>query len=164
MNVSGIKSYSFSNKLQNNKAINFKGAKEENNEYYNPVNVGTERKLAVLSSVGVSAVAGAISAGLTSVLRGEMPYKKIPLITGAVAALATLALNLPSKLYHTKVNATVKQKEMDVFTADKELKKDLTREVHTEVKDPEVSLDKKLDDNLKLQLANRGSAVGFTTI
>ncbi len=163
MNISGIKSYSFNN-MQNNKATSFKGNKEENGEYYNPVDIGTERKLAVLSSVGTSVVAGVVGAGLTSVLRGEKPYKKIPLLLGAASALVTLALNLPSKLYHTKVNATVKQKEMDVFTADKELKKDLTREVHTEVKNPEVSLDKKLDDNLKLQLANRAAAVGFTTV
>ena len=66
-------------------------------------------------------------------------------------------------LYHTKINATVKEKEMGIFTADKELKKDLTKEVHTEVKDPEVSLDQKLQHNMQLQLANKAAAVGFTT-
>lgn len=48
---------------------------------------------------------------------------------------------------------------MDVYSRDKELKSALTEEVHKEVLDPEVSLDKKLDDNLKLQTANRAQAL-----
>ena len=51
---------------------------------------------------------------------------------------------------------------MDVFTRDKELKKDLTKEVHDAVKDPEVSLDDKLNHNLKLQAGNRASTLGIT--
>lgn len=163
MNVSGIKSCSFTNKA----FTSFKGENKEKNEYYNPVNTKTEKGLAILSSVGISAVIGAIGAGIVSVLtgkEGKQLFTKVPMLSGAAAALISLAFILPSKLYHTKINATVKEKEMDVFTADRELKKDLTKEVHTEVKDPEVSLDKKLDDNLKLQLANRAAAVGFTTL
>lgn len=167
MNVSGVKG--FSSVSPYFKAASFKGNKNEdaknaNSEYYNPVNVSTERKLAVLSSVGISAVAGAVVAGVGSLLSGNKLFSKLPLLLGAAGALITLALTLPSKLYNTKVNATVKEKEMDVFTADRELKKDLTREVHQEVKDPEVSLDKKLDDNLKLSLANKGAALGFKTL
>lgn len=162
MNISGIKGYSFSNKG----LTKFKGNEntKASGEYYNPVNVKTERKLAILSSVGISAVAGAIGAGLTSVITGSSLFKKIPMLAGAAVAAITFGLSLPSRLYHTKVNATVKEKEMGVFTADRELKKDLTQNVHQEVKDPDVSLDKKLDDNLKLQLANRAAMVGFKNV
>lgn len=172
MNISSIKGYSFSNtgnlKAQNSSFKNtFKGNEApKESEYENPVSVKTEKALAVLSSVGISAVAGAVVAGLVSVLRPDGKLlSKIPLLSGAAGALLTLALILPSKLYHTKVNATVKEKEMDVFTVDKELKKDLTKEVHKEVKDPEISLDEKLKHNLQLQTANRASAhaVGITT-
>lgn len=169
MNISGIKGYSFSNKA----LTGFKGKNEESQkgEYYNPVNVKTERKLAVLSSAGISLAVGAIAAGLVSVVKGKEPnqkmfevlFSKVPVLSGLAATLVTLGLTLPSKLYHTKINATVKEKEMGVFTADKELKKDLTKEVHSEVKDPDVSLDQKLQHNMQLQLANKANAVGFTT-
>lgn len=162
MNISAVKSYSVSNKA----LTGFRGNNEETKkeEYYNPVNVKTERKLAVLSSTGVSLAVGAVAAGLVSVIKENTKlFSKIPLLSGAAAALVTLGLTLPSKLYHTKINATVKEKEMGIFTADKELKKDLTKEVHTEIKDPEVSLDQKLQHNMQLQLANKAAAVGFTT-
>ncbi len=162
MNISGIKAYSF-----NNKAQNFRGNTENNNEqrYDNPVNVKTERNLAILSSVGTSAVAGAIGAGVTSVLKGSSPLKKVPLIAGAVVGLASLALTLPSKLYHTKVNATVNKKEMDVYTVDKELKKDLAKEVHTEIQNENTSLDDKLRYNMQWQMGNKAQAstVGLTS-
>lgn len=158
MNVSAVRGYCAANRY------NFKGENsKEKNEYYNPVNPKTEKKLAMLTSAGTAAVIGTLCTGAVSVLTAQKPLKKVPLFAGLAGALASLAFMLPSKLYHTNVNATVKQKEMDVFTADRELKKDLTRDVHEEVRDPEVSLDKKLDDNLKLQLANKASAVGFTT-
>ncbi len=169
MNISPVSARAFAPKA----AINFKGNDEENtkspapiekeDEYYNPVSVKTERRLAVLSSAGTSAIVGAVVAGLTSALKEDTKlFSKVPMIAGAIATLGTLALTLPSKLYHTKVNATVKEKEMDVFTRDKELKKDLTKEVHNEVKDPEVSLDDKLNHNLKLQAGNRASTLGIT--
>ena len=52
---------------------------------------------------------------------------------------------------------------MDIFTREEENKKDLTKEVHNEVKDSEVPLDQKLEHNLQLQLANKASMVGFKT-
>lgn len=163
MNVSGIKAYSF-----NNRAQNFKGNTENNNEqrYENPVNIKTERNLAILSSVGTSLCVGAIGAGITSLLKGCSPAKKLPLLVGAAAGLVTLALSLPSKLYHTKINATVNKKEMDVFTVDKELKKDLAKEVHTEIQNEDTSLDDKLRYNMQWQMGNKAnaSAVGLTSI
>lgn len=167
MNISAIKGFSVSNPAKAGLKSNFKGNENSapaNDAYYNPVNPKTEKKLAVLSSVGSSAVVGAVVAGLTSFLKEDTKLlSRVPLLAGAAAGLVALALTLPSALYRTNVNATVREKEMDIFTRDAELQKDLTQEVHQEVKDPEVSLDQKLAHNVQLQLANKAAMVGFKT-
>lgn len=124
--------------------------------YENPISRKKEKALATLSVIGGSAVLGAVVGGLVSCLK--IGTKKSALI-GVGTAVVTAALALPSKLYNTAVNAFAREKEMDVYSRDKELKSALTEEVHKEVLDPEVSLDKKLDDNLKLQTANRAQAL-----
>ncbi len=55
---------------------------------------------------------------------------------------------------------------MDVYTVDKELKKDLAKEVHTEIQNENTSLDDKLNYNMKWQMGNRAqaSAVGLASI
>lgn len=158
MNISKI---GLSNSFLSNQ-VAFKSSKKNEDTYYeNPISRNTEKNLAILTTTGISGVLGAIAYGLTSCAASD---KKTPLAAGlGVAALSMLVI-LPSKLYNTKVNAFVKNKEMDVFSRDRELKSNLTEEVHSEVKDPEVSLDKKLDDNLKLQMANKGNALGISNI
>lgn len=153
MNVSSINSF---------KAIPFSSKKsKKGDEFENPINRKTERNLAILGSVGGSAVLGGIVYGLTTCVTKN---KKMTMAAGfGTAALAMIA-TLPSKLYNTKVNAFVKEKEMDVFSRDRDLKANLTEEVGKEVKDEDVSLDKKLDDNLKLQMANKGTALGVANI
>ena len=133
-------------------------------EYENPVSRGTERNLALLRNVGLASVFGAVAAGIVSSIKNEKISAKNPIIAGLSVAAAVLFVTLPSALYNTKVNAYVKQKEMDVFSRDRSLKTNLTEEVDKEVQDSEVSLDKKLDDNLKLQMANRGNAIGLANI
>ncbi len=130
--------------------------KENKANYENPISRTKEKGLAVLSTVGSAAVAGAVVAGLATCLNQN---KKVSGLIGLGVAAVTTALTLPQKLYDTKVNAFVKEKEMDVYSRDKSLKSNLTEEVHKEVLDPEVSLDKKLDHNFKLQMANRGNGV-----
>lgn len=152
-------------------AVSFRG---RDNEYENPVSRSTERNLAILGSVAGSTALGAVAAGFThycfvdtsKIAKGVGFFKrnKIALLVGAAAAAVTLLVTLPSKLYNTKVNAFTKQKEMDVFSRDRSLKSNLTEQVDTEVQNPDVSLDKKLDDNLKLQMANRGTTLGIANI
>jgi len=145
--------------------VNFKSnSQSQESEYENPISRKTERNLAVLKSVGWSSVFGLLAAGVVSSFKGEKITGKYSVLTGLVTAAVGLLINLPPALYNTKVNAYVKQKEMDVFSRDRSLKTNLTEEVDQEVQDPEVSLDKKLDDNLKLQMANRGNAVGIADI
>jgi hypothetical protein len=144
-------------------SIKFKGeADSKKTEYENPVSRKTEKNLAILSASGGSAVVGAIVGGSTTFL--PVNGKKIPILAGVAAALITLAITLPPAIYNRKVSAFVKQKEMDVFSRDRNLKAELTEEVDKEVQDSNVSLDKKLNDNLKLQMANRGAAVGIANI
>lgn len=152
MNIGRINAFS---------ATPFKSNKK-NSEYENPISRGTERNLAILKSAAGSAVVGAIVYGLTSSF--GMKNKQVPMLAAAAGIIATLVITLPAKIYNTNVNAFVKEKEMDVFSRDRALKTNLTEEVGKEVKNPEVSLDKKLDDNLKLQMANRGSALGIANI
>ena len=131
--------------------------------YENPISRKTERNLAVLGAIGGSAVIGAVAGGLVSCIPAVKGLK-IPVLSGVGAAIITLALTLPSKLYHTAIKAFAREKEMDIYSRDNALKANLTEEVHKEVLNPEVSLDKKLDDNLKLQTANRSAALLFNTM
>lgn len=138
------------------------GGNSGKTEYENPVNRETEKNLAILSSVGGSAIVGVIAYGLGSVIKGG--GGKLPSGLGIGAGFVTLALTLPAAIYNRKVSAFVKQKEVDVFSRDRNLKSNLIEQVDSEVQDSKVSLDKKLDDNLKLQMANRGAALGIANI
>lgn len=137
--------------------------KGSSNEYENPISRDTERDLAKLQTIGTGAVIGGVAGGLSTFLL-KPGNRKFGILVGVAAGLLYFLFTLPSNLYNTKVNAFVKQKEMDVFSRDRNLKANLTEEVDTEVKNPDVSLDKKLDDNLKLQMANRGGAIGIANI
>ncbi len=152
-------------KINGFKPIHFRENNEKKSDYENPISRSTERNLAILGSVGGAAVTGGIIGGLTSFLLQSSKNKtKFSVLTGAAAMLLYLAVSLPPKLYNTKVGAFLKEKEMDVFSRDRALKSNLTEEVNQEVKDPEVSLDKKLDDNLKLQMANKGGVLGIANV
>lgn len=139
--------------------VSFKsGNNSGKTEYENPVNRETEKNLAILTSLGISATVGIVIGGLASA------FSKQSKTWGFIAGLGCLAVTLPSAVYNRKVSAYVKQKEVDVFSRDRSLKSNLIEEVDKEVQDSKVSLDKKLDDNLKLQMANRGAAVGLANI
>lgn len=138
--------------------IPFKANNSGKTEYENPVNRNTEKNLAILSSFGLSAVVGIVVGGIIST------FAKHSKAYGIIAGLGCLAVTLPSAIYNRKVSAFVKQKEVDVFSRDRNLKSNLIEEVDKEVQDSKVPLDKKLDDNLKLQMANRGAALGLANI
>ena len=101
-----------------NSSVNFKSKTkvEEGVGYENPINRKPERNLAILNSSGTGALVGVIAGFLTRCISKTV---KTPIIIGACAALATMGLMLPSKLYNTKVNAYAREKEMDVFSRQK---------------------------------------------
>jgi hypothetical protein len=155
--------------------IGFRGDNSSKTEYENPVSRPMERNLAILASSSGSLLLGAIGYGLSTFVlptekiteksfSGFCKAKKYPLIGGAIVTAISLLVSLPPAIYGAKVNAFARQKEMDVFSRDRSLKSNLTEEVDNEVKNNKVSLDKKLDDNLKLQMANRGAAIGIANV
>ncbi len=129
-------------------------------EYENPINRGTERNLAILASVGGSALTGVI-AGLFS---GFIPKVKeggwkwqVPI--GIIAGLGMLGLTLPSKLYNTKVNAYAREKEMDVFSRQKSAQSNIYEDINDEIKDEDVSLDEKINHYATVKMADNGNGV-----
>lgn len=151
MRISAVNNY------QN--AQNFKAGK---NGYENPINRKTEKGLSVLQSVGTSVVIGATAGGIATCVLPIAQNLKRYMASGAIGAAVAgvvLLLTLPSKLYNAKVNAFAREKEMDVFSRDRELKSNLMENVHDEVKDEEVPLDQKLNHYTQLQMANKGQGV-----
>lgn len=131
------------------------------NGYENPINRKTEKNLAVWTSIGSSTLVGGTAAALGSCLIGKGTKNRGWLLggIGAAAGLITMALTLPSKLYNTKVNAFTREKEMDVFSRDRELKSNIMDEVNKEVKDEDVDLDKKISHYTSVQMANNGNGM-----
>ncbi len=130
--------------------------KPQNNYYENPINRNTEKNLAILSSLGVAALAGVTVAGLTSCVKKGY---KVPSIVGGLAALATLALMLPAKLYNTKVGAFTREKEMDVFSRQKEAQASIYDGINTEIQDDNVSLADKISHYATAKMADNGNGL-----
>ncbi len=127
-------------------------------DYENPINRKTEKGLAIWGSIGGSALVGATAAGIGSCFIKEGTKSRGWKLggIGAAAGLLTMALTLPAKLYDTKVKAFTREKEMDVFSRDRELKSNIMEEVDKEVKDEDVSLDQKISHYATVQMANNG--------
>ena len=131
------------------------------NGYENPINRKTEKNLAVWTSIGSSTLVGGTAAALGSCLIGKGTKNRGWMLggIGAAAGLITMALTLPSKLYNTKVNAFTREKEMDVYSRDRELKSNIMDEVNKEVKDEDVDLDQKINHYTSVQMANNGNGM-----
>lgn len=131
------------------------------NEYENPVNRNTEKGLAIWGSIGGSALAGATAAGIGSCfIKSGTANRGLKLGgIGAAVGAVLMALTLPAKLYRTNLNAFTREKEMDVFTRDRELKSNIMEEVNKEVKDEDVDLDQKINHYTSVQMANKGNGL-----
>lgn len=139
--------------------LNFAG--NGHKDYENPINRKTEKGLTVLQSVGTSVLVGGTAFGIASFLipkTTKMRMGKAGIIGGVFGAVSLL-LTLPANLYNTKVRAFAREKEMDVFSRDRELKANILSEVDKEVKDEDVSLDKKIDHYTSVQMANNGNGL-----
>ena len=136
-----------------NANTNFRASSQQ---YENPINRQTERNLAILSATGVSTFAGLVAGGITTCCTKG---RKLPLGVGIAAALATLGLTLPSKLYNTKVNAYTREKEMDVFSRQKTAQNNIYEDINNEIKDENVSLDSKINHYATVKMADNGRGV-----
>ena len=139
----------------------FTANEKDNSGYENPINRKTESKLAVWGSIGGSVLAGSTAAGFGSCfIKSDAPRRALKLGgIGAVVGLALMALTLPAKLYDTKVRAFTREKEMDVFSRDRELKSNIRDEVNKEVKNEDVDLDQKINHYTTVQMANNGNGM-----
>ena len=142
------------NSVGNN--IYFKSNPQVQQQYENPVNRNTEKNLAVITSAGASLLVGAIAGGLTTF---ATKGKKWPIGVGIAAALATLGLTLPSKVYNTKVNAYAREKEMDVFARQKSAQSNIYEDINNEIQDENVSLDDKINHYSTVKMADNGQGV-----
>ena len=137
---------------------NFKGEKKE---YENPIERKTERNLSILGTIGGSLAAGAASAGIATCFidsAAKNRYTKAGIVGGIVAALI-MALTLPAKLYDTKVSSFAREKEMDVFSRDREVKSNLLGEIDSQVKNEDVPLEQKIDAFAQFQMAAKGNGL-----
>ena len=100
-------------------------------QYENPINRQTERNLAILSASGISAFAGVVAGGATTLMTKGVKW---PIGVGVAAALLTLGLTLPSKLYNTKVGAYTREKEMDVFSRQKSAQNNIYEDIKSTIK------------------------------
>lgn len=149
MAISAISSYSVTNP-------SFTAKKFDKDGYENPISRSTERNLSILSATGASALVGGTAALFTSCFKKGW---KLPTAMGVIAAITTLILTLPSRLYNTKVNAFAKEKEMDVFSRQKEAQANIYKDINNEVKDEEVSLDQKINHYATVKMADNGKGL-----
>lgn len=152
MKISAINSYSV--------RPAFTSAKNKE-DYENPISRGTEKGLAIWGSIGGSALAGLTAAGIGSLMIAKgSAHRALKLGgIGTLVGLGVMALTLPAKLYDTSVKAFTREKEMDVFTRDRELKSNIMEEVNKEVQDEDVDLDQKISHYTSVQMANNGKGL-----
>lgn len=150
MNISAIRPVSAG-------SVTFGTRKVDNNGYENPINRKTEKNLAILGAVGTSAVVGA-TAGLLTTCVTKKGWK-IPGAVGVAAAAATLLLTLPSKLYNTGVKAFAREKEMNVFSRQKDAQSNIYGAINDEIKDESVSLEDKINHYSTVKMADNGNGV-----
>lgn len=136
----------------------------QNQQYENPVSRKTEKNLAVLSSIGGSALAGITAGGITAYVKGKGKAMPLAPIIGIVAAGIVAALTLPASLYQTKVSSFVKEKEMDVFSRDKEANIAIAEGVNDKVKDEDVSLDEKINTYFNYKMASNAAGLAVKSM
>lgn len=102
----------------------FKG---QHSEFENPVNRKLEKRLAIANAGGISVAAGALT---TIIARSYTSSWKHAGYFGLGAALITMMFICPRFLYKSGINSYAKEKEMDVFTKEKEIQKKLLTDVN----------------------------------
>lgn len=121
----------------------FKG---RNNELDNPVNRKLEKRLAILNAGGISAVAGALT---TAIARSYTASWKNAGLFGVGAGLVTMMFICPRFMYKSGINSYKKEKELDVFTKEKEVQKKLLTDVNEAIDLRDSELNVKLENYSK---------------
>ena len=139
--------------------LNFTG--NDQKYYENPINRKTEKGLTVLQSVGTSALIGGTAFGIASFLIPKTVKIRMgkAAIIGGVLGAVSLLLTLPANLYNTKVRAFTREKEMDVFSRQKEAQASIYDGINTEIQDDNVSLADKISHYATAKMADNGNGL-----
>ena len=108
----------------------------------NPVNRRTEQNLALLNAGGVAAVTGAVT---TAIARSYTSTWKHASGFGLGAAFVTMMFVAPRFLYKSGITSFTKEKELDIFTKEKEVQHKLLNDVNRAIDEHEPDLHEKLD-------------------
>ena len=115
-------------------------------DYNNPINKRTEKRLAILNAGGVSVAMGAVT---TAIARSYTSTWKHASWFGLGAAAVTMMFVCPRFMYKSGINAYTKEKELDVFTKEKEVQKQLLNEVDDAIEHHSKDLHDKIENYSK---------------
>lgn len=118
----------------------------EYSDYKNPINRKVEKRLAILNAGGISAAMGAVT---TAVARSYTSTWKHAGYFGLGAAITTMMFVCPRFLYKSGINSYAKEKEMDVFTKEKEVQKKLLNDVDDAIEHHSADLQDKIENYSK---------------
>jgi len=157
MKISAIKNYQ--------SVPNFNANDIGKNGYENPINRKTEKNLAILSGTAGSLVTGGIGYGISAYVMKNMnkapkQLQGIAIGIGAAIAALTFGLTMPNKLYNTKVNAFVREKETDAFSVKKDTQANLYDGVNQQANDPE-KLNDAVGNFAKMNMSDKGKGMMF---
>ncbi len=114
--------------------------------YNNPINKRTEKRLAILNAGGVSVAMGAVT---TAIARSYTSTWKHASWFGLGAAAVTMMFVCPRFMYKSGINAYTKEKELDVFTKEKEVQKKLLNDVDDAIEHHSEDLHDKIENYSK---------------
>lgn len=112
----------------------------------NPVDKKMETRLAILNAGGISTAMGALT---TIVARSYTANWKHAGMFGLSAAAVTMLFVCPRFLYKSGINSYTKEKELDVFTKEKEVQKKLLSDVDNAIENNPEVLQEKLENYSK---------------
>ncbi len=118
----------------------------QSGNYENPINREMEKKLAIANAVGLSAVTGAVA---TAVSRSAVSSWRHAGGIGAVAGCIAMIFLGPMFLYKAGIKSFTKEKEMDVFVQENEMKKKLIADVNDAIDNKSNNLQGKIENYSK---------------
>ena len=124
----------------------------EYSEFKNPVNRKVEKRLAILNAGGISAAMGAVT---TAIARSYTS-------TWKHAAAVTMMFVCPRFMYKSGINSYAKEKEMDVFTKEKEVQKKLLNDVDDAIEHHSADLHDKIENYSKSKTNETKKKQGIT--
>ena len=121
--------------------VSFKGR-----ELGNPVNRKMERRLAIMNAGGLSVVTGAVT---TAVGRSFTSSWKRAGLIGLGAGILTMVFICPRFMYRAGIKSYAKEKEMEVFTKEKEVQRKLLTDVNDAIDEHHPDLHDKIENYAK---------------